>query len=82
MSNADDVGRLSHVRAYAPIDLSLCSKGKKRKEISQFVGVFLIRFLTSAKGVVVPWWQCELGLGVANISAAVKSALGLNLFFS
>lgn len=31
----------------------------------------------SAKGVVVPWWQCELGLGVA---AAVKSGLELNNF--
>lgn len=27
---------------------------------------------------MVPWWQCELGLGVA---AAVKSGLELNLFF-
>lgn len=27
---------------------------------------------------MVPWWQCELGLGVA---AAVKSGLELNLLF-
>lgn len=71
MSNADDVGRLSRVRAHAPVDLSLRLKTPQRQwnknKISQFVCAFLIRFLTGAKGAVDPWWQRELGLDVASV---------------
>lgn len=57
------------------------TEAKKKKKKNQFVSVFLIRFLTSAKGVVVPWWQCELGLGVANVQLQSGLVWGWTFFF-
>lgn len=86
MSNVDNHDP-SQMRAYARVDLSLCFKrhrGDKTNQHTQKIkkSVCVVRFCTgnqifSAKGAVVPWWQRELGLGVA---AAVKSGSELSNF--